>query len=292
MIVRSRGILSIAFALLVSCGDVAIENGRVACGPRAECPEGFGCRADGRCYRTGTALSLSCGNEQVDFNETCDPPESCAQSCEDGNNCTANLMVGQSQDCNVGCLTDVQGSCENGDGCCPSGCTNDTDDDCSADCGNSELDGGETCDPPGSCPTECNDGLACTNDFMTGSAANCNVACGATPITMCTNGDGCCPAGCTSENDADCSDTCGNEEIDDGETCDPPGSCPSTCDDVDECTIDVPIGSADNCNLDCQHTLIVDCIDDDGCCPEQCGGETHGPPTVGPTTGDNDCVPL
>ncbi|MGI5864050.1 MAG: hypothetical protein ACOX6T_18615, partial [Myxococcales bacterium] len=60
------------------------------------------------------------------------------------------------------------------------------------------LDPGESCE--GNCPTSCNDGVACTADALTGSAANCNAACTFQPITVCAPGDGCCPAGCNALN--------------------------------------------------------------------------------------------
>lgn len=63
----------------------------------------------------------------------------------------------------------------------------------------------ETCDPPSTCPTSCDDKNACTKDALSGSASACDAKCEHTPITACAAGDGCCPAGCTSVNDADCS---------------------------------------------------------------------------------------
>ena len=71
-------------------------------------------------------------------------------------------------------------------------------------CGNGKIDDGETCDPPATCPTDCIDGDPCTEDVMTGSPDNCNVACSNPPITGCDSGDGCCPQGCTSADDDDC----------------------------------------------------------------------------------------
>src|ERR1043165_1424373 len=94
--------------------------------------------------------------------------------------------------------------CISGDACCPASCTNATDADCSASCGDGTLDPNETCDPPDSCPTACGDGDVCTADVVAGSAANCNVACGHTPITTCGGQDGCCPSSCDSNNDPDC----------------------------------------------------------------------------------------
>lgn len=112
--------------------------------------------------------------------------------------CQANPPAGGN-----GCTTDIV-SCVSGDGCCPSACDANNDTDCSRTCGNGVLDSGETCDPVDSCPQNCSDGDVCTTDTMTGSAANCNVACAHAAITACAGSDGCCPAGCTSSNDNDC----------------------------------------------------------------------------------------
>ncbi len=71
-------------------------------------------------------------------------------------------------------------------------------------CGNSVVEANETCDPPSSCPANCNDNNGCTMDMEMGSAATCDIACTHTPITACGNGDGCCPMGCTYANDNDC----------------------------------------------------------------------------------------
>jgi hypothetical protein len=73
-----------------------------------------------------------------------------------------------------------------------------------ATCGNGVLDPGETCDPPGSCPSSCSDGNACTIDSSTGSAAGCNLSCTHQAISACISGDGCCPAGCNANTDSDC----------------------------------------------------------------------------------------
>ena len=40
--------------------------------------------------------------------------------------------------------------------------------------------------------------------------------------------DGCCPAACNAGTDTDCAG-CGNQRIEPGETCDPPGTCPTSC---------------------------------------------------------------
>ncbi len=148
------------------------------------------------------------------------------------------------------------------------------------DCGNGRLDTGETCDPPETCPTSCDDSNPCTQDVLAGSAQRCNAACSHTPIQECRDGDGCCPAGCDHSSDGDCSALCGNEQIDEGETCDPPASCPVSCDDSNPCTQDSMSGSADQCNLECRHEAISECTGGDGCCPPNCD-----------YTSDPDCPP-
>jgi len=81
-------------------------------------------------------------------------------------------------------------------------------------------------------------------------------------------------AGCGDDGD----NLCGNGAIDPGETCDPPDSCPTSCDDEDVCTSDSLTGSAGACTATCRNEPIISCLDDDGCCPVGCDDMT-----------DNDC---
>ncbi|MBT8492442.1 MAG: hypothetical protein KJO07_05245 [Deltaproteobacteria bacterium] len=262
--------LCAALGLATSSCAFDIDSGQVECSQFGDCPPGFQCRFDGLCYREGIGLSSSCGNGQVELNETCDPRESCPDDCEDSNACTIDVRVGAEQDCNVACLRTVIDECADNDGCCPAGCAPNSDSDCSQTCGNDEIDVGETCDPPGSCPQDCDDGNDCTEDLRTGSAANCNVVCTSNAINACIDDDGCCPGPCDANSDSDCSSTCGNEKIEPGETCDPPDTCPRVedCDDDLDCTNDFRIGSRINCNARCVNDPISQCDDgDDGCCP-------------------------
>ena len=81
------------------------------------------------------------------------------------------------------------------------------------ECNNGVVDPGETCDPPGSCVTECEVSAdACMPNVLVGSSATCTAACNIVPITTCVSGDGCCADGCTPAQDDDCF----NEEIVDG----------------------------------------------------------------------------
>jgi len=67
--------------------------------------------------------------------------------------------------------------------------------------------------------------------------------------------------------------SCGNGAVDDGETCDPPGSC-AVCDDGNACTADTTTGSADTCDLVCERSAITACQDGDGCCAAGCTAVT------------------
>lgn len=72
-----------------------------------------------------------------------------------------------------------------------------------ATCGNGALDPGEACD--GDCPTTCAPSTdACAPVALVGTAAECSATCATTTISACADGDGCCPAGCDSTMDLDC----------------------------------------------------------------------------------------
>jgi hypothetical protein len=258
----------------------SVDNCNIACSYQliTRCQNQDGCCPVGCTGNDDSDCTTTCDNGSVEPGETCDPPSSCPTSCNDGNACTIDTLTGSATNCNVSCSVQTITQCESADGCCPAGCTAINDRDCSSSCGNGQSEPGETCDPPSSCPASCNDGNACTIDTLTGSAANCNAACGHQAISQCQSGDGCCPAGCNANSDTDCSASCGNNIVESGETCDLPASCPVSCSDGNSCTIDAMTGSAANCNVACGHQEITACTHDDGCCPSGCNIDK-----------DNDC---
>jgi hypothetical protein len=316
-------------ACKATCGNGVIEPGE-SCDPKSSCPTscddgnactsdtmvgsadtcdlsckqeviekclyGDGCCPPGCNVGNDNDCSSTCGNGVVTFPETCDKaiaagrPGACPATCNDGNACTVDSSTGSTTNCNVVCVHQTISGCADDDMCCPPGCSVSNDNDWSASCGDGVVAFPETCDyaiaagQPGACPTTCDDGNTCTIDGVTGSAANCNVACRYQSITQCRNSDGCCPAGCHAGNDNDCSSTCGNGVVDFPETCDYaigaglPGACPASCDDDDVCTIDVSTGSNDNCGPVCTHHPNVECANGDGCCPTGCSSDN-----------DNDC---
>lgn len=65
---------------------------------------------------------------------------------------------------------------------------------------------------------------------------------------------------------------CNNNVVDPGETCDPPGSCPVSCDQsmTTACAPAILVGSAASCTASCAITAITACVSGDECCPEGC----------------------
>ena len=106
--------------------------------------------------------------------------------------------------------------------------------DCIVRRGHEVLEQSGDVDPVATCPTSCDDGDACTNNVLTGSAANCNAACTYPAKTGC-QADGCCVAGCNANNDSDCASVCGNMIVEPGEQCDDGN--PNAADACDACEL-------------------------------------------------------
>jgi hypothetical protein len=209
---------------------------------------------------------------------SCQPGD--ALDCDDEDPCTDD-----SCDFRLGCFNEENtGPCEDGDACttgdrCQHG---DCDGDVPLDCNDERACTSDTCDSASGCvnaPIEghCDDGEDCTGDTLTVSDCSCENA----RITARVHGDGCCPAGANAVQDSDCDPVCGNRVAEPGEHCDTAissgteGSCPSTCDDADPCTLDNHEGTL--CEQRCEHPPTPP-TDGDLCCPE---GSNPGV--------DNDC---
>jgi hypothetical protein len=184
-----------------------------------------------------------CGDGLVTEGEHCDVaiPQgalgACPTECPAADPCLPKELQGA--DCQAKCEV-VQLECVDGDACCPPGCSNESDGDCSGACGDGVIqdDLGETCEAPGlddegevaECPTECpDDGDACTLETLVGSADNCNAACTISVIEVLDGSDGCCPDGADSTLDADCPVVCGNDVVEQGEDCDGGSNCDEQC---------------------------------------------------------------
>ena len=235
------------------------------------CPAGATNANDNDCLPT-------CGNGVIDSGELCDPlipagPMRCPTSCNDGRTCTTDTLVAGGT-CQAMCTHTTITATTPGDGCCPAGAGTGTDSDCVTGCGDGVVLNGETCDTAiasgtGSCPTACNDSMACTRDVLS-NGDTCTAACTFTPITTALSGDGCCPPGVNRSTDLDCPVGCGNGVVDPGEQCDTAissgaGRCPTSCNDAMACTSDVLQGTS--CLARCINTPITAPANNDGCCP-------------------------
>ncbi len=220
----------------------------------------------------------ACGNGVVEVGEACDG--NCPASCSDENACTTDKLVGAADTCSARCEFDPINTCVSNDGCCPSGCDEDNDNDCDPQCGNGVVDGGELCD--GNCPSTCDDSKACTTDALVGSPSTCNSECSFTTISSCKNDDGCCPNNCEFANDNDCAcvpDTCnglglvcGNHPDGCGGTLNC-GTCTNgTCNNAGQCVV------ASNGDIGDACTDNTNCADFTGmgvggtCFPDEPGG--------------------
>jgi hypothetical protein len=267
----------------LTCSARCEVTARTSCSlasPDKCCPEGCTALTDADC-------SPSCGDGvvQTAAGETCDiaipkgKPGACPTTCADANPCTEERLVSAGT-CAAMCVFVPIRAFRPGDGCCPSGADFNVDPDCVPLCGNGVVESpAERCDDAsgsGSCPTSCPSSDACTPLVLRGDTATCSAMCVPQPITGCVNGDGCCPARCTSASDDDCPVICGNGVIDTGERCDRgitsgfPGACAYTCDDADACTVDLIRGSVEGCSRDCLHHRVTACLTGDGCCPPGC----------------------
>ena len=122
-----------------------------------------------------------CGNGVLEPGEICDG--NCATSCNDGDPCTADGLVGSAESCDAVCShTPIE--------------------DCGDNCGNSDCEPDESCstcsEDCGECPS-CEDGIQNQGEAGTDCGGPCP-AC--TPL--CASGDESCPDSCSAETDCDC----------------------------------------------------------------------------------------
>jgi len=157
-----------------------------------------------------------CGNAMIEEGEICD--SNCPVDCNDSDACTTDTLTGSAQTCDAVCTNEPIVVCAD-DGCCPSGCDASNDPDCLAEtCGNSAVDGGETCDlaipagNPGACPTqaECVAPDSCSTATYSGDPQQCSAECTIETQTQCVDGDGCCPSTCDNTLDNDCAAAVGD----------------------------------------------------------------------------------
>jgi hypothetical protein len=132
------------------------------------CPSEVSSSQDNDCAST-------CGNRVVERGEQCDPPETCArkEACVSHDVCEVANYRGDPKQCTAACEFQPIQACLGGDGCCPPGCTSETDTDCRDS--SPSCDGG--CQSPADAATldpaaECSKGHQ-GGDCETCDCANC-----------------------------------------------------------------------------------------------------------------------
>jgi cysteine-rich repeat protein len=91
------------------------------------------------------ATAAVCGDGTAEGSELCDGD--CPTSCDDGDPCTAEELIGSDTTCDAHCVvTQTITTPASGDQCCPAGANANNDSDCQPICGNGALESGETCD--------------------------------------------------------------------------------------------------------------------------------------------------
>jgi hypothetical protein len=297
--------------MATSCTALCVHTPITACNNTVNdgcCPSGCNTTNDRDCNPV-------CGNRVVESGELCDTciirsgqtcnavmcPAGCTTAatgfcptladCNDGNPCTIDTLAGTG--CQQHCVHTQDTSCSpTTNGCCPSGCNANNDPDCSPVCGNGVVEPGENCDTAigpglsGHCPSsaaDCNDGLVCTVDAVSGTA--CAAQCTHTALT-CTPGiDNCCPTGCNANNDGDCPPVCGNGVVEPGEYCDTAipqgfaGACPQSCSSTGTMCVATTLVNPGTCQAFCSSSGgDTTCTNGNQCCPFGCN-----------STNDNDC---
>jgi hypothetical protein len=232
-----------------------------------------------------------CGDGRVDESEQCDVAildgmeGACPTACSDDDPCYLEVIAGY--DCQAVCVGVATTRAINDDRCCPPGVGPGEDSDCGG-CGDGIVGPKETCDPPEKCSVraDCPRGASCLFGVFKGDPEACTSECVYDVASSCEDGNNCCPAGCDSTSDNDCSASCGNQIVEPlaGETCeagDADYPCAESCDDGIACTRDLLGGSVGNCNVECANIEIDTPLNDDGCCPP----DAHA-------VNDSDCMPV
>ncbi|MCD4739680.1 carboxypeptidase-like regulatory domain-containing protein [archaeon] len=220
--------------------SVCVENW--TCTEWAECLDGVQSRAcidDNSCNTTTGKPSESQGCIVTCKNDA---------ECSNNNPCTNDACLAGT------CVHTQISSCVDGDLCCPVKCDHTLDSDC-PHFGACETDG------------DCVDEFPCTIDVCSNSLCYHNSQ------TDCLNNDECCPLGCDSSTDNDCTNAPPTKDC----------SIDSDCSDWNYCTVDECKSGV------CAYTQITSCSAGDSCCPQGCDYLSDA--DCDQCGSDGDCVP-
>ncbi len=127
----------------IPISDCCVSNSQ--CGGGSFCPKDYCNLSDNKCYKlypnppcqnNDNCCPLGCNLGNDNDCTTCTSDS----HCNDNNVCTTNKCVGGI------CTYPVITQCINGDGCCPTGCNSNNDNNCNSVCGNGIKEAGEECD--------------------------------------------------------------------------------------------------------------------------------------------------
>jgi hypothetical protein len=134
------------------------------------CTAGDGCCGPSCDHDSDSDCPANCGDGavQADQGETCEPdsdtPCMTAEDCDDGDDCSKDVLEGSAENCNAKCSNTAITTAINGDGCCLDDSNHNVDSDCIIECGNGVREMGEECDGGESCDDECRLGSVLTAD--------------------------------------------------------------------------------------------------------------------------------
>lgn len=267
-------VLLFAIALGLGCtGPSVSTDGGQPCNFDSDCDDGLACTVD------SCGVSGLCRHDGID--ERCDP----GMVCETGRGCVSTASCASDDDCDdaIACTTD---SCGVGGVC------NHTPID--ERCGD-----GETCDrsmgcvgpPAGECESDadCDDSVDCTRDTCAADRTCTHLAldelCDSAAGERCSATAGCfVPMPCTTHADCQDGDFCNGAEICTAEFGCAPAEAPVTCDDGDDCTLQM-----------CDPTLpnADDPTQSGACTTPACDRSRPecGCPTTGPTCSGRFSLP-
>ena len=282
------------------CGDGAV-NGPEPCDYSAT---PTGATPPNTCSQTCTIVTPSCGDGTVtaSIGETCDPPgsQTTGEICRDDCTFCGDGVVQGNEQCDGGATCTAQCTWV-------TGCTNPdaynynanavVDDGSCIWCGDGTVNGPEECDGGATCTAQCTWVTGCTNPVAYNYNANAAVddgSCiwcgdgavnGPEPCDWSADPTGAVPPDLCSRNCTIIPPACGDQKVDPGETCDPPGSATAGLACRDDCTFcgDLVVQAPEECDggKDC----LANCTLKDVPPPPPPPGGAGGPlliPVTGP----------